>query len=166
MTIPFKKLILRGVALAVAAAVGYTGHMLSRLAPIATGYAAKALCSGVYVSGRPAASVIDVDIMAGVHPLLKLVHPSIDPDHHRATATFAGFAEREADFRPGPAAHSRSGRRPRCRPRCRLSPIRHPPSRHRPRCRPASTRGSCRPRSTARSTNPIRRGRGARARSS
>ena len=45
MTIPFKKLILRGVALAVAAAVGYTGHMLSRLAPIATGYAAKALCS-------------------------------------------------------------------------------------------------------------------------
>ncbi|WP_107310540.1 serine hydrolase domain-containing protein [Burkholderia metallica] len=101
MTIPFKKLILSGVALAAVAAIGYTGYMLSRLAPIATGYAAKALCSGVYVSGRPAASVIDVDIMAGVHPLLKLVRPSIDPDHHRATATFAGFAEREADFRPG-----------------------------------------------------------------
>ena len=96
--------------------------------------------------------------MAGVHPLLKLVHPSIDPDHHRATATFAGFAEREADFRPG--CTLALGRRPaRCRPRCRLSPIRHPPSRHRPRCRPASTRGSCRPRSTARSTNPIRRAR-------
>ena len=83
MTIPFKKPILRGVALAAVAAIGYTGYMLSRLAPVATGYAAKALCSGVYVSGRPAASVIDIDIMAGVHPLLKLVRPSNDPDHHR-----------------------------------------------------------------------------------
>ncbi|KVS77967.1 serine hydrolase domain-containing protein [Burkholderia cepacia] len=101
MTIPFKKPILRGVALAAVAAIGYTGYMLFRLAPVATGYAAKALCSGVYVSGRPAASVIDVDIMAGVHPLLKLVRPSIDPDHHRAVATFAGFARREADFRSG-----------------------------------------------------------------
>ncbi|WP_175922609.1 serine hydrolase domain-containing protein [Burkholderia latens] len=101
MTIPFKSLILRGAAIALVAALGYTGYMLSRLAPIATGYAAKALCSGVFVSGRPAASVIDVDIMAGVHPLLKLVRPSIDPDHRRAVATFAGFARREADFRPG-----------------------------------------------------------------
>lgn len=101
MTISIKSLILRGAALAVVAAIGYTGYMLSRLAPIATGYAAKALCSGVFVSGRPAASVIDIDIMAGVHPLLKLVRPSVDPEHHRAVATFAGFAQREADFRPG-----------------------------------------------------------------
>ncbi|MEN8512365.1 serine hydrolase [Burkholderia sp. RS02] len=101
MTTPIKTLIRRGAALVLLAALGYAGYMLSRLAPIATGYAAKALCSGVFVSGRPAASVIDVDIMAGVHPLLKLVRPSLDPDHHRAMATFAGFAGREADFRPG-----------------------------------------------------------------
>ncbi|WP_241291507.1 serine hydrolase domain-containing protein [Burkholderia stabilis] len=101
MTTSIKTLIRRGAALVLLAALGYAGFMLSRLAPIATGYAAKALCSGVFVSGRPAASVIDVDIMAGVHPLLKLVRPSIDPEHHRAVATFAGFAEREADFRPG-----------------------------------------------------------------
>ncbi|MBN3819610.1 serine hydrolase, partial [Paraburkholderia sp. Se-20369] len=101
MTIHIKPLIRRGAVLALLAALGYAGYMLSRLAPIATGYAAKALCSGVFVSGRPAASVIDVDIMAGVHPLLKLVRPSIDPDHHVARATFAGFAEREAVFRPG-----------------------------------------------------------------
>lgn len=101
MTTSTKTLIRRGAALVLLAALGYAGFMLSRLAPIATGYAAKALCSGVFVSGRPAASVIDVDIMAGVHPLLKLVRPSIDPEHHRAVATFAGFAEREADFRPG-----------------------------------------------------------------
>ncbi|AOJ78874.1 serine hydrolase domain-containing protein [Burkholderia ubonensis] len=101
MTLPFKSLILRGAAVAVAVTLGYAGYTLSRLAPIATGYAAKTLCSGVFVSGRPAASVIDVDIMAGVHPLLKLVRPSLDPEHRRAVATFAGFARREADFRPG-----------------------------------------------------------------
>ncbi|EGD04905.1 putative beta-lactamase, partial [Burkholderia sp. TJI49] len=101
MTIPVKPLIRRGLAVALVAALGYAGYMLSRLAPIATGYAAKALCSGVFVSGRPAASVIDIDIMAGVHPLLKLVRPSIDAEHHRARATFAGFAERDAEFRPG-----------------------------------------------------------------
>ncbi|RQS68400.1 class C beta-lactamase-related serine hydrolase [Burkholderia sp. Bp8963] len=101
MTTPYRKLMLRGAALVLAAALGYVGHTLSRLAPIATGYAAKALCSGVFVSGRPAASVIDVDIMAGVHPLLKLVHPSLDAEHRRARATFVGFAEREAEFRPG-----------------------------------------------------------------
>lgn len=45
MTIPLKKLMLRGVALALVAAIGYAAYMLYRLAPIATGYAAKALCS-------------------------------------------------------------------------------------------------------------------------
>lgn len=126
MTIPFKKPILRGVALAVVAAIGYTGYMLSRLAPVATGYAAKALCSGVYVSGRPAASVIDVDIMAGVHPLLKLVRPSIDPDHHRAVATFAGFARREADFRPGLGCTLAIGPSPAALPAA-LPPLPDPP---------------------------------------
>ncbi len=126
MTPPFKSLIRRGVAVALVAAVGYTGYMLSRLAPIATGYAAKALCSGVFVSGRPAASVIDVDIMAGVHPLLKLVRPSIDPEHHRAVATFAGFAQREADFRPGLGCTLALGPSPGVLPAA-LPPVADPP---------------------------------------
>ncbi|EDT39240.1 serine hydrolase domain-containing protein [Burkholderia ambifaria] len=126
MTIPFKSLILRGVAVALVAALGYTGYMLSRLAPIATGYAAKALCSGVFVSGRPAASVIDVDIMAGVHPLLKLVRPSLDPEHHRAVATFAGFARREADFRPGLGCTLALGPSPGVLPAA-LPPVADPP---------------------------------------
>ncbi|RQS06700.1 serine hydrolase [Burkholderia sp. Bp8991] len=129
MTIPFKSLILRGAAVALAAALGYTGYMLSRLAPIATGYAAKALCSGVFVSGRPAASVIDVDIMAGVHPLLKLVRPSIDPEHHRAVATFAGFAQREADFRPGLGCTLALGPSPGGLPAA-LPPVPDPPPAH------------------------------------
>ncbi|WP_321806038.1 serine hydrolase [Burkholderia sp. BCC1993] len=129
MTIPFKSLILRGAAVALVAAVGYTGYMLSRLAPIATGYAAKALCSGVFVSGRPAASVIDVDIMAGVHPLLKLVRPSIDPEHHRAVATFAGFAQREADFRPGLGCTLALGPSPGVLPAA-LPPVSDPPPAH------------------------------------
>ncbi|WP_175754328.1 serine hydrolase domain-containing protein [Burkholderia ambifaria] len=127
MTIPFKSLILRGVAVALVAALGYTGYMLSRLAPIATGYAAKALCSGVFVSGRPAASVIDVDIMAGVHPLLKLVRPSLDPEHRRAVATFAGFARREAEFRPGLGCTLSLGPSPGVLPAA-LPPVADPPS--------------------------------------
>lgn len=95
-----KRLIRWSASLVLLAALGYVGHALFRLAPIATGYAAKTLCSGVFVSGRPAASVIDEDIMAGVHPLLKLVKPSIDRERHLARATFAGFAAREAEFRP------------------------------------------------------------------
>ncbi|HHY6927172.1 TPA: serine hydrolase domain-containing protein [Burkholderia ambifaria] len=126
MTIPFKSLILRGAAIALVAALGYTGYMLSRLAPIATGYAAKALCSGVFVSGRPAASVIDVDIMAGVHPLLKLVRPSLDPEHHRAVATFAGFARREAEFRPGLGCTLALGPSPGVLPAA-LPPVADPP---------------------------------------
>jgi CubicO group peptidase (beta-lactamase class C family) len=59
------------------------------------------LCSGVFVSGRSAQSVIDEDIMAGVHPLLRLVHASVDETRQRAHATFLGMASREAQFRPG-----------------------------------------------------------------
>lgn len=95
-----KRLIRWSVPLACLTAIGFAGHTLFRLAPIATGYAAKTLCSGVFVSGRPASSVIDVDIMAGVHPLLKLVKPTVDHAHRLARATFAGFAGREAAFRP------------------------------------------------------------------
>jgi CubicO group peptidase (beta-lactamase class C family) len=101
MPIQLKRLMLWSVALPVLAGAIYAGHTLSHLAPLGTAYAAKALCSGVFVSRRPAQSVIDEDIMAGVHPLLKLVHPSIDVARHVARASFVGFAVREAEFRPG-----------------------------------------------------------------
>ena len=94
-------LILWGVGLSLAAAVGYVGYALSQIAPVGTGYAAQILCTGVFVSGRPAAAVIEEDIMAGVHPLLTVVRTSVDRDRQRTRATFLGLARREAQFRPG-----------------------------------------------------------------
>lgn len=89
------------LGLALIASLAYAGLTLSRIAPIGTGYAAKILCTGVFVSGRPAQQVIDEDIQAGVHPLLHLVHPTVDVQAGRARATFLGMAAREAWFRPG-----------------------------------------------------------------
>jgi CubicO group peptidase (beta-lactamase class C family) len=89
-----------GAAL-VGATIAIAGYYLSRLAPIGTAYAAKTLCSGVFVSGREASSVIDEDIMADVHPLLRFVVPSVDRARQRASARFLGLALREAQYRPG-----------------------------------------------------------------
>jgi CubicO group peptidase (beta-lactamase class C family) len=101
MSTNLNRLIRWGAVLSLLAVLGYGGFTLSRLAPIGTAYAAKTLCSGVFVSGRPADAVIAEDIMAGVHPLLKLVHVSVDVERQRARASFVGFAVREAAFRRG-----------------------------------------------------------------
>ena len=95
----------RRLALAVAfflciGIVAATYH-LSRIAPIGTAYAAKTLCSGVFVSGRDPQAVIDEDIMGGVDPLLRLVAPAVDRARQRASARFLGFAQRDAQYRPG-----------------------------------------------------------------
>jgi len=58
-------------------ALGYGVYLLSRLAPIGTAYAAKTLCSGVFVSQRDAADVIREDIRADNHPLLRAIYASV-----------------------------------------------------------------------------------------
>jgi CubicO group peptidase (beta-lactamase class C family) len=89
------------LALAAATAAGFAGWLVSRMAPIGSAYAAKTLCSGVFVSGRRAEAVIREDILADNHPLLHLILPSVDEGRHKASATFLGMARREAVFRPG-----------------------------------------------------------------
>ena len=89
------------LALAVMSSLAYGTYTLSRIAPVGTGYAAKILCTGVFVSGRPAQQVIAEDIQAGVNPLLHLVFSTVDLKAARTRATFLGFATREARFRPG-----------------------------------------------------------------
>jgi CubicO group peptidase (beta-lactamase class C family) len=88
------------LAVALAAALAYGGWMLARLAPIGSAYAAKMLCSGVFVSGREPASVIAEDILADNTALLRLVQVEADRARQRTSATFLGFARREAQFRP------------------------------------------------------------------
>ena len=89
------------ITFALMALLMYAGNTLLRIAPIGTGYAAKILCTGVFVSGRPASQVTDEDIQERVHPLLHLVHATIDAPTRSTRATFLGMAAREAWFRPG-----------------------------------------------------------------
>lgn len=95
------KLALLGVALLLVTGLGYGAYLLSQLAPIGAAYAAKTLCSSMFVSGRAAADVIREDLVADNHPLLHLIQPSVDTTRRIATATFLGMAQREARYRPG-----------------------------------------------------------------
>lgn len=89
------------LALLVPGALAYGAWTLSRLAPIATGYAAKTVCSGVFVSGRPAQLVLSQDVRADSHPLLSWVSASVDTQRQRVSARFLGIAPRVAQYRPG-----------------------------------------------------------------
>jgi len=102
MTLPRPvKFVLLGIAILIATGLGFGAYLLSRLAPIGAAYAAKTLCSGVFVSGRMPADVIREDIVADSHPLLGLIHPSVNPAGQLASATFLGMMRREAHYRPG-----------------------------------------------------------------
>ena len=89
------------LAVGITGALGYGGYVLSRLAPIGSAYAAKVLCSGVFVSGRTAEAVIHEDIREDTHPLMRYIRLSVDMGRHVTSATFLGMARREAAYRPG-----------------------------------------------------------------
>jgi CubicO group peptidase (beta-lactamase class C family) len=89
------------VVLLLVAASAYGIWRVARLAPIGSAYAAKTLCSGVFLAGRQPEAVISEDILADNTWLLRLVQPHVDQENLRAWATFLGFARRDAQFRPG-----------------------------------------------------------------
>ena len=97
----FLKFALLSLAVLLATGLGYGFYLLGNLAPIGAAYAAKTLCSAVFVSGRSAPDVIREDIRAENHPLLRFILPEVDTSRHIASATFLGFARREARYRPG-----------------------------------------------------------------
>jgi len=59
---------------------------------VATGYAAKIVCSGVFVAWRDARAVLRVDVQAPGHPILRFVSVSVDPDARVFRAGLPGFA--------------------------------------------------------------------------
>jgi hypothetical protein len=71
---------------------------LRPIAPIATGYAAKMLCSGVFVSERPADAVTD-DFPD--NPLVPFLRTSVDESSGRVDATLLGVWGSTAWFTPG-----------------------------------------------------------------
>jgi CubicO group peptidase (beta-lactamase class C family)/uncharacterized membrane protein YkvA (DUF1232 family) len=82
-------------------AVGWGGWYAWRVAHVATGFAAKTVCSGVFVSGRAPEAVLAEDIAPYRNPALAPVRVEVDRARGVASARFLGFAERQAVHRDG-----------------------------------------------------------------
>ena len=90
-----------GIWVVALAALGWGGWYAWRVAHVATGFTAKTVCSGVFVSGRTPEAVLAEDIAAYRNPALAPVRVEIDRKQGVATARFLGFAERQAVHREG-----------------------------------------------------------------
>ena len=85
-----------GIGLLCGGAYGY--HYLSSIAPIATGYTAKILCSSVYVSGRTVDSIMAEDLENTGDFLVKTHLMAKD---RGAEATLLGLFKSRAIYREG-----------------------------------------------------------------
>lgn len=90
---------------------------------VGSGYAAKIVCSNVFLAHRDANQVLETDVQAPGNPLLKLIRVTVDEPGRRVEAGFFGFiARREAAYRDGlgcavlpddsPRGEGRGDRRP------------------------------------------------------
>ncbi|MGF9691720.1 serine hydrolase [Rhizobium sp. 0TCS1.26] len=69
---------------------------------VGSGYAAKIVCSNVFIAHRPEAEVLADDVQAPGHPLLRLMRVSVDGEALRVrTALIGDIAPSEAVYRPG-----------------------------------------------------------------
>lgn len=86
------------VAFAAATALAWT----VQAAWIGTGFFAKSLCSGVFVSGRDPHAVVERDLRwYSPAPLFRAVAWTLDREGARVTASWLGLVRREARFRAG-----------------------------------------------------------------
>lgn len=74
---------------------------LPRLLALATGYKAKLLCSGVFVSRREPESLLEEDLAADSLWLLRYFRASVDREQQTVTASLLGQFQRTAVYRPG-----------------------------------------------------------------
>ncbi|MDX3924828.1 MAG: serine hydrolase [Shinella sp.] len=69
---------------------------------VGSGYAAKIVCSNVFLAGRDPEDVLSVDVQAPGHPLLRLMRQSVDFDEKTVTVHLLGvFAPGYAAYREG-----------------------------------------------------------------
>jgi len=139
--------------------------MPPELVRLGTGFAAKTVCSQVFIAGREAAVVLREDVQAPGHPLLRGIRVSIDPVARSATAKMLGV------WAPARAVHHevlgcalihRSDRRPLSAGGAEVSPSfpqRHAP----PEAEAASHSGGVAPRLQALLDNHVLAGPGFRA---
>jgi CubicO group peptidase (beta-lactamase class C family) len=90
------------VVAAVVAAVVWLAAFPPALLRVGAGYAAKIVCSNVFIAGRDPQQVLAVDVQAPGNPLLKFFDLDVDRKAGIVKAAFLGyFASNEAVARPG-----------------------------------------------------------------
>lgn len=90
------------VLLAILGVVLWLNFKPPELLKVGTGYAAKIVCSNVFLAHRDAAAVLADDVQAPGHPLLKYLSVSVNTAHQSVTAHIFGFfAPSTAVYRPG-----------------------------------------------------------------
>jgi hypothetical protein len=82
------------------AALAAAGWPLTKAAPVMTGFAAKTICSYVFISGRDAGDVFREDVAPAIF-LASSVSYRVDREARAVTAAIFGFAEARAIFREG-----------------------------------------------------------------
>lgn len=72
------------------------------LLKVGTNYSAKIVCSNVFIAGRDGQEVLEVDVQAPGHPLLKHISLSVDHDAKRVTTRLFGvLATAQSQYRDG-----------------------------------------------------------------
>lgn len=98
----FLKVVAFIVLLAFGTALLWLGFRPPELLRVGTGYAAKIVCSNVFLANRNAQDVLTIDVQAPGHPLLKFLKVSVDNESQSVTAHIFGFfAASKAIYRPG-----------------------------------------------------------------
>ena len=88
------------VILTVAGAAIWLHFAPPALLRVGAGYAAKIVCSNVFIAGRDPAEILAVDVQAPGHPLLRLME--VEQEERRVRASLLGiFASNEAVYRDG-----------------------------------------------------------------
>lgn len=96
------KWLLAIVIFLIAAVGGWLYQSPPELIKVGSAYSAKIICSNVVLAGRDARQVLEVDVQAPGHPLLKLMDFSVDREKRTITAGLFGiFGKGMAVARPG-----------------------------------------------------------------
>jgi CubicO group peptidase (beta-lactamase class C family) len=107
-----KRYIWLSIAVIVIGAVAYlifSNYELIQNAPVGTGFMAKILCSGVFISGRDPEAVIEED--CSFHPNFSTIKTKIDFEKREVTASLFGFFRQKAIFHDQLGAILLSGER-------------------------------------------------------
>lgn len=94
------KLFLVGGTAGITLFLALVGFLLAKAIPIGTGYAAKYMCSSVFISRRDPDVVFSDDI-APTQPLFRIVRARVDEIQKAAYADSFGFFESKAIYREG-----------------------------------------------------------------